>query len=71
MTPFRRLDPSWLSPGTLVGPWKVKGYHAGGSFGAVFVAHAQGAVQGAAACASLSSAFGSQHQRGAGLKHPL
>ncbi|MDY7226666.1 serine/threonine protein kinase [Hyalangium rubrum] len=36
MTRLRKLDPYWLRAGTEVGPWKVKAFHAGGSFGAVF-----------------------------------
>lgn len=36
MMPLLKLEPSWLPPGTMVGPWKVQAYHRGGSFGAVF-----------------------------------
>jgi hypothetical protein len=36
MMPWLKLDPAWLPPGTQVGPWKVLGFHGGGSFGAVF-----------------------------------
>ena len=33
---WQRLEPSWLPPGTVVGPWKLKGWHARGAFGVVF-----------------------------------
>jgi hypothetical protein len=33
---WEKLDPSWLPPGTVVGPWKLKGWHARGAFGVVF-----------------------------------
>ncbi len=36
MMPWLKLDPSWLPPGTEVGPWKVQAHHGGGAFGVVF-----------------------------------
>jgi serine/threonine protein kinase len=36
MMPWLKLDPSWLPSGTLIGPWKVKAFHGGGAFSAVF-----------------------------------
>jgi serine/threonine protein kinase len=46
MMPWSKLDPSWLPPGTRVGPWKVKAFHGGGTFGAVFRAVLAGREHG-------------------------
>jgi serine/threonine protein kinase len=36
MKPLQRLEASWLPPGTLVGPWKVKAFQGSGAYGLVF-----------------------------------
>jgi serine/threonine protein kinase len=34
--PWKKLEPSWLPAQTQVGEWKVKAFHGGGAYGAVF-----------------------------------
>jgi hypothetical protein len=36
MKPLQKLEASWLPPGTVVGPWKVKAFHGAGAYGLVF-----------------------------------
>jgi tRNA A-37 threonylcarbamoyl transferase component Bud32 len=36
MMPMQRLEASWLPPGTVVGPWKVRAFQGAGAYGLVF-----------------------------------
>jgi serine/threonine protein kinase len=36
MMPMQRLEASWLPPGTVLGPWKVKAFQGAGAYGLVF-----------------------------------